>query len=133
MNTLYCAECHNALGPDECPVCGWQTPAKRGERAMRSLRVYKKAMAAKDPHPEDVRCAIGDLICDLHHLADTIEADYGEPPMPADMDLNEYRWATILDSADLHYEAEKGEKALTDLDLAERGSDREDARRMRGA
>lgn len=129
MNTLYCAECENALGPDECPVCGWQTPAKRAERAMRSVRVYKK-VAAKSPHPDDVRCAILDLICDLHHLADTIESDACD--LADAVTGRDTFWDGILDSADLHYQAEKGEKPLTHLDLEESQANRADARRMRG-
>lgn len=131
MNTLYCAECHEALGPDECPACGWQTPAKRAERAMHALRSYKPKLLSRSAHPEDVRCAIGDLICDLHHLADTIETSEVRDAMDEVCDRDTY-WKGILDSADLHYQAEKGEKPLTHLDLEEWQANRADARRMRG-
>lgn len=75
--------------------------AKRAVRALRSLSAYNPDCGDE----EEIFTAVGDLLCDLHHLVDTLDRS----SLPACY-ANDTAWQAMLFRAELHYSAEVNEE-----------------------
>lgn len=94
-----------------------RTNADRAERALDAVWEYKandwagQERTTVEDLGDELYEAIGDLLCDLHHLV-----DYAKLRAHVLGGTEDEAWEQLIDRGDMHYEAEVAEEAEDDDD-----------------
>jgi hypothetical protein len=87
-----------------------RTNADRAARALDAVWAYKKndwsGRERGEEDADELYEAVGDLLCDLHHLTDAAGLDAALLGGTRDE-----AWPALLDRGDMHYQAERDDEA----------------------
>ncbi len=70
---------------------------QRAARGLRAVKTHSDFGKIEDNEADEIMTCMGDVLCDMRHLLDTLATDYAD---------GEQRWQLVLERCEMHYSAE---------------------------